>query len=59
MERVSLRALRRTVWLLGYDWSDEELEPLVPAIARSLEMMDQLDTLPLRDTEPAVQYRMW
>ena len=58
MDRRSVRALRRVVWLQGYDWTDEDLEGLLPQLEKSLELVERLDTLPLRDVEPAVQYRL-
>ncbi len=58
MDGRSVRALRRVVWLQGYDWTDEDLERLLPQLEKSLELVERLDTLPLRDVEPAVQYRM-
>ena len=51
-------ALKRLAWLQGYDWTDEDLENLLPLVEKSLELIERLDTLPLRDVEPAVQYRM-
>ena len=58
MDKRSVRALRRAVWLQGYDWTDEDLERLLPQLEKALELVERLDTLPLRDVEPAVQYRM-
>ncbi len=43
---------------LGYDWADEEIEALLPQVEKSLEMVEQLDALPLRDVEPALQFRI-
>ena len=58
MEGVTAKTLRRMAALLGYDWVDEELEVLLPQVERSLEMVERLDALPLRDVEPALQYRI-
>ena len=58
MESVNAKTLRRMAALLGYDWPDEELEALLPQVERSLEMVERLDALPLRDVEPALQYRI-
>ena len=58
MEGVNAKTLRRMAALLGYDWGDEELEVLLPQVERSLEMVERLDALPLRDVEPALQYRI-
>jgi Asp-tRNA(Asn)/Glu-tRNA(Gln) amidotransferase C subunit len=59
MEGVNAKTLRRMAALLGYDWSDEELEALLPQVEKSLEMVERLDALALRDVEPALQYRMF
>ena len=58
MEGVNAKTLKRMAALLGYDWSDEEIEALLPRVEKSLEMVDRLDALPLRDVEPALQYRI-
>ena len=49
MEGVNAKTLKRMAALLGYDWSDEELEALLPQVEKSLEMMERLDGLALRD----------
>lgn len=59
MEGVNAKTLRRMAALLGYDWPDEELEALLPLVQKSLETVERLDALALRDVEPAVQYRMF
>ena len=58
MDKRSVKALKRLVWLEGYDWTDEDLERLLPQLEKSLELVERLDTLPLRDVEPVLQYRM-
>ena len=58
MEGVNAKTLRRMAGLLGYDWPDEELEALLPQVEKSLEMVERLDPLALRDVEPALQYRI-
>ena len=55
---MNAKTLRRMAALLGYDWPDEELEALLPQLEKSLEMMERLDALGLRDVEPALQYRI-
>ncbi len=55
---VSEKTLKRMAALAGFDWSDEEIEALLPVVVRSLEAVERLDALPLRDVEPAVQYRI-
>ncbi|MFZ1059275.1 MAG: Asp-tRNA(Asn)/Glu-tRNA(Gln) amidotransferase subunit GatC [Candidatus Rokuibacteriota bacterium] len=55
---MNAKTLRRMAALLGYDWSDEELEALLPQVEKSLEMVERLDALALRDVEPALQYRI-
>jgi Asp-tRNA(Asn)/Glu-tRNA(Gln) amidotransferase C subunit len=58
MEGVNAKTLKRVAALLGYNWSDEEIEALLPQVQKSLEMVDRLDGLALRDVEPALQYRV-
>jgi len=58
MEGVNAKTLKRVAALLGYDWSDEEIEALLPQVEKSLEMVERLDALALRDVEPALQYRI-
>ncbi len=58
MEGVNAKTLKRMAALLGYNWSDEEIEALLPLVQKSLEMVDRLDGLALRDVEPALQYRI-
>ncbi len=42
MDGRSVRALRRVVWLQGYDWTDEDLERLLPQLEKSLELVERL-----------------
>lgn len=58
MEPVTPKALKRMAALLGYDWTDEEVDRLFPLAEKSLAMVEKLDALPLRDVEPAVEYRI-
>jgi Asp-tRNA(Asn)/Glu-tRNA(Gln) amidotransferase C subunit len=58
MEGVNAKTLKRVAALLDYNWSDEEIEALLPQVQKSLEMVDRLDELALRDVEPALQYRV-
>ncbi len=58
MEPVSLQALKRIAGLLGYDWTEEEIERLLPLVEKHLAALDQLDALPLDDVEPAVGWRI-
>lgn len=43
----------------GYEWPDEEIDRLRQVVEKALAMVDKLDSLPLRDVEPAIQYRMF
>ncbi len=58
MERVTPKALKRAAALLGYEWSDEEIDRLYPLAERGLQLVDRLDSLPLHNVEPAVEYRV-
>ncbi len=55
---IDLDTLRRMTRLSGFDWSDAELEAIRPALARALELLARLETMPLREIEPATQYRV-
>jgi Asp-tRNA(Asn)/Glu-tRNA(Gln) amidotransferase C subunit len=55
---VSLETLRRLSRLAGFDWSDAELEPIRPSVARMLELLARLEALPLATVEPTTQYRV-
>lgn len=58
MERATPKALKRAAALAGFDWTDEEIDRLFRVAERGLELIDRLDSLPLRDVEPAVEYRL-
>jgi len=55
---VSLDALKRASRLAGFDWSDAELEAIRPAVARALDLLARLESLPLANLEPTTQYRV-
>lgn len=59
MEPVTVDAIRKTAALQGYAWSDAEVEAILPQVTRALLLVERLGTLPLRDVEPAIQYRMF
>ena len=55
---VTLDAMRSAMRLAGFAWSDAELEVLRPGLERALASLDELERLPLGDTEPTTQYRI-
>ena len=55
---IDLDTLRRMTRLSGFDWSDAELEAVRPAVARMLDLLARLETLPLASVEPTTQYRV-
>src|SRR5262245_32208445 len=55
---IDVDAMKRMAAAAGFTWSDAELEPLRPAVARLLEALARLDSLPLGDLEPTTQYRV-
>jgi len=55
---VSLDALKRASRLAGFDWNDAELEAIRPAVARALDLLARLESLPLANLEPTTQYRV-
>ena len=42
----------------GLALSQDELQALVPVVARTLEMLERLEALPLASAEPATHYRI-
>lgn len=58
MASLSPKTLREMATLLGYDWSDEEIARISPQVERALALVDRLDSLPLRDTEPGILFHM-
>lgn len=58
MEPIELETLRRMARLAGFDWSDAELEAVRPTLQRTVEMLRQLESLPLADVEPTTYYRV-
>jgi hypothetical protein len=55
---IDLETLRCTARLAGFAWSDAELEAIRPLVEASLRLLAGLETLPLAEVEPTVQYRM-
>jgi len=56
---VPLDAMRSAMRLAGFAWSDAELAALRPGLERALASLDELERLPLGDTEPTTQYRIF
>jgi len=55
---ISVDLLKRAAALVGFDWSEAELEPIRPAVERLLEGLRRLDEADLGDAEPTTQYRV-
>ena len=55
---IRLETLKSVSRLAGFDWSDAELEAIRPAVARILDLLARLETLPLASVEPTTQYRV-
>ena len=53
---VSKETLKAMASMLGLEFSDEKLEGLLPQIKRSVDFMDELDLLDLKDAEPATVF---
>ena len=53
---VSKETLKAMASMLGLEFSDEKLESLLPQIKRSVDFMDELDLLDLKDVEPAIVF---
>lgn len=58
MERLTVESLRQIAALRGYAWSEAELEAVRPTVERIQALLEKLESLPLRDVEPAVHYRI-
>ena len=58
MVTLSLEAMRQLASLNGFQWTDEELEQIRPALERAMEPLSRLEDLALEAVEPAVQYRV-
>jgi Asp-tRNA(Asn)/Glu-tRNA(Gln) amidotransferase C subunit len=59
MSDVLISVMRRMADLAGFEWTDEELEAVRPAVERSLAVMAKLESVPLSETEPTTQFRMF
>ena len=55
---ITTDLMRRMAELAGYSWTDEELQAVAPLVERSLARVDGLESLPLRDVEPGIYFRM-
>ena len=55
---ITTDLMRRMAELAGYSWTDEELQAIALLVERSLARVDGLESLPLRDVEPGVYFRM-
>src|SRR3989441_10025294 len=55
---IRLETLKSLSQLAGFDWSDAELEAVRPAVARTLDLLARLETLPLASVEPTTHHRV-
>src|SRR5512132_1696516 len=55
---LDLDTLRCFARVAGFDWSDEELERLRPAIEASRRILGALESAPVADVEPTTLYRV-
>ena len=58
MVNLSLDAMRQLASLNGFQWKDEELEHIRPALERAMEPVARFEELSLDPVEPALQYRV-
>jgi len=58
MAPLSLEAMRQIAALNGFQWTDEDLERLRPAVERVMGLVARLEDLSLDAVEPVVQYRV-
>lgn len=57
-DTFDLETLRRTARVAGFAWSDTELDAVRALVAQASAALRALESLPLRDVEPTVQYRI-
>ncbi|MEK7878894.1 MAG: hypothetical protein AAB285_03460 [candidate division NC10 bacterium] len=58
MVNLSLDAMRQLASLNGFQWTDEELEHIRPALERAMEPVARFEELSLDAVEPVLQYRV-
>jgi Asp-tRNA(Asn)/Glu-tRNA(Gln) amidotransferase C subunit len=56
--QISKDALKAAATMSGLNIGDESLDQLLPQIQRSAELMERLDSLDLKDVEPAVIFSL-
>jgi hypothetical protein len=59
MNELAIPVMRRMAALAGFAWTDEELEAVRPTVERSLAVIEKLESVPLSETEPTTQFRMF
>lgn len=55
---ITADLMRQMAELAGYSVTAEELQAIAKLVERSLARVDALESLPLRDVEPGVHFRM-
>ena len=58
MDPYSREGLRQRMLALGQQWPDEELDRLVPGLARNLPLIAALAAFPFGEQEPVVGFQM-
>lgn len=58
MDDLDVDTLRRAARLAGFDFAAADLEPLRPAIERTLEALGRMERLGIGSVEPVIQYRL-
>ena len=56
-QSLDLDTLRRAARLAGFDWSDDELQAILPAAAASVSLLATLEGADVAEREPTTQYR--
>jgi hypothetical protein len=59
MEPLTIDRLRTLTRLHGFEWTDAELEALLPAAQAALAALDRLRALDLGSADPTTQYRIF
>jgi hypothetical protein len=53
---ADLTTLRQAARLAGFEWTDAELQAILPAVETTRALLAALESLPLADVEPATRY---
>jgi hypothetical protein len=58
MNEITIDTLVRAARLAGFDWTEQDLQPVRPGIELALTALARLERLPLAGVEPTTMYRV-